>query len=89
MSVPAPQAPPQATNQNEYIIWPRENMSPTDLSKTEAAIKSIIKSTEPLKNYTSKANGLRMWFAFLTIEQVAEVEKLEGVSDAVPVMQFR
>lgn len=79
MSAPSEQ-PQQAQSSDDYIIWPHENITPEDISKTEKAIRSVIDSKEPIRNYTSQLDGLRCWFIQLTPEQLEEVEKLKGVS---------
>ena len=75
----ASEQPQQAQSIDEYIIWPRENITPEDVSKTEDAIRSVIEFREPIRNYTSQLNGLRCWFVHVTSRQLEEIEKLDGV----------
>lgn len=79
-----PQASPKHHPQNpdnlEYVIWPRRKMSPKKISETDVAIRAILGPEITLNNYISSAEGLVSWWSFMTLAQVEEIKKLEGVS---------
>ncbi len=75
----------QAESPREYLLWPRKPITPEEQKKTEDAIRSILGSEEPIRNYTSQLDGLRFWFCELTATQAEEVAKLDRVLNAHPI----
>lgn len=74
----------------EYLIWPRKGLGPEQVDDTDAAIRRIVGSETTVEQVIGGVNStLRFWFVSLKIEQIGEVEKLDGVSCLVYELRHR
>ena len=65
---------------HKYLIWPIKGLAASEITNTELAIRRIAVLSAAVGSYISDFDGLRVWWAELSLGQVEEIDKLEGVS---------
>ena len=71
----------QGSPKLECLIWPRQYIEPEEISVMDDAIRKIIgASTTVKKQMVNDNKELAFWLAYLSLRQVEDIEKLDGVS---------
>lgn len=68
--------------QAEYIMWPRTNLSPEEIERTDSALRQIVGPEVALEKRNAglpEHAFLLFWLGPLSEGQVVEIEKLDRV----------